>query len=60
VFPVRYELNLCYVEKSRPHLWPSGRSSWLQNGDVLCFLSGTNSIYICYVEKSILPLWSSG
>jgi hypothetical protein len=30
VFPVRYELNLCYVEESRPHLWSSGQSSWLQ------------------------------
>jgi hypothetical protein len=29
------------------------------NGDVLCFLCGTNSIYICYVEESRLPLWSS-
>jgi hypothetical protein len=23
---------------ARPPLWSSGRSSWLQNGDVLCFL----------------------
>jgi hypothetical protein len=32
VFPVRYELNLyiCYVEESRPPLWSSGQSSWLQ------------------------------
>jgi hypothetical protein len=22
----------------RPPLWSSGQSSWLQNGDVLCFL----------------------
>jgi hypothetical protein len=28
----------CYVEESRPPLWSSGQSSWLQNGDVLCFL----------------------
>jgi hypothetical protein len=21
-----------------PPLWPSGQSSWLQNGDVLCFM----------------------
>jgi hypothetical protein len=21
-----------------PHLWSSGQNSWLQNGDVLCFL----------------------
>jgi hypothetical protein len=27
---------------------------------VLCFLWGTNWIYICYVEESRLPLWSSG
>jgi hypothetical protein len=35
-------------------------SSWLQNGDVLCFLWGTNWIYTCYVEESRPPLWSSG
>jgi hypothetical protein len=29
------------------------------NGDVLCFLWGTNWIYICYVEESRPPLWSS-
>jgi hypothetical protein len=33
---------ICYVEESRPPLWSSGQSSWLQNGDVLCFLWGTN------------------
>jgi hypothetical protein len=40
VLPVRYELNIyiCYVEESRPSLWSSGESSWLHNGDVLCFL----------------------
>jgi hypothetical protein len=27
---------------------------------VLCFLWGTNWIYICYVEESRQPLWSSG
>jgi hypothetical protein len=26
------------AEESRPPLWPSGQSSWLHNGDVLCFL----------------------
>jgi hypothetical protein len=35
VLPVRYELNLCYVEKSGPPPWSSGQSSWLHNGDVL-------------------------
>jgi hypothetical protein len=35
-------------------------SSWPHNGDVLCFLWGTNWIYICYVEESRPPLWSSG
>jgi hypothetical protein len=29
---------ICYVEDSRPPLWSSGQSSWLQNGGVLCFL----------------------
>jgi hypothetical protein len=38
----------------------SGQSSWLHNGDVLCFLWGTNWIYICYVEESRPPLWSGG
>jgi hypothetical protein len=33
---------ICYVEESRPPLWSSGQSSWLQTGDVLCFLGGTN------------------
>jgi hypothetical protein len=64
VLPVRYKLNLYiyiyYVEKSRPSLWSSGQSSWLQNRDVLCFLWGTDWIYICYVEESKPPLWSSG
>jgi hypothetical protein len=32
VFPVRYELNLCYVGESRPPLWSSGQNSWLQIG----------------------------
>jgi hypothetical protein len=36
----------------RPPLWSSGQSSWLQIGDVLWFLWGTNWIYICYVEES--------
>jgi hypothetical protein len=43
-----------------PPLWSSGQRSWLQNGDVLFFLWGTNWIYICYVEESRPPLWSSG
>jgi hypothetical protein len=41
-------------------MWPGGQSSWLYNGDVLCFLWRTNWIYICYVEESRPPLWSSG
>jgi hypothetical protein len=44
----------------RPSLWSSGQSSWLHNGDELCFLWGTNWIYICYVEESRPLLWSSG
>jgi hypothetical protein len=43
-----------------PHLWSSSQSFWLQNGDILCFLWGTNWIYICYVEESRPPLWSIG
>jgi hypothetical protein len=41
-------------------LWSSDHSSWLHNGDLLCFLWGTNWIYICYVEESRPPLWPSG
>jgi hypothetical protein len=43
-----------------PPLWPTDQSSWLHNGDVLCFLWGTKWIYICYVEDSRPPVWSSG
>jgi hypothetical protein len=43
-----------------PPLWSSVQSSWLQNGDIFCFLWGTNWIYICYVEESRPPPWSSG
>jgi hypothetical protein len=45
---------------SRTPLWSSGQSSWLHNGYVLCFLWGTNWIYICYAEESRPILWSSG
>jgi hypothetical protein len=51
---------ICYVEESRPPLCCSCQSSWLQNGDVLCFLWGTNWIYTCYVEESRPPLWTNG
>jgi hypothetical protein len=51
---INYDLNFW------PPLWSGGQSSWLQNGDLLCFLWGTNWIYICYVEESRPPLWSSG
>jgi hypothetical protein len=37
-----------------------GQSSLPQNGDVLCFLWGTNWIYMCYVEESRPLVWSSG
>jgi hypothetical protein len=53
-------IYICYSEESRPPLWSSGQSSWLQNGDALYFLRGTNWIYICYAEESRPPLWSSG
>jgi hypothetical protein len=29
---------ICYVEGSRPPLWSSAQSSWLQNGEILCFM----------------------
>jgi hypothetical protein len=38
-------------DQTWPPLWSSGQSSWLQNGEVLWFLWGTNWIYIGYVEK---------
>jgi hypothetical protein len=50
---------ICYVEERRMPLWSSGQSSWLQNGDELSFLWGTNWIYLCYVEEIRPPLWSS-
>jgi hypothetical protein len=53
-------IYICYEEESRPPLWSSGQSSWLQNGDILFILSGTNWIYICYVKESRPHLWSSG
>jgi hypothetical protein len=53
-------IYICYVEESRPPLWSSAQSSWLQMGDVWCFLWGRNWIYICYVEESRPPLWSYG
>jgi hypothetical protein len=31
-------IYICHVEESRPPLWSRGQSSWLQNGDVFCFL----------------------
>jgi hypothetical protein len=55
----RPQINLV-IETNWPPLWSSGQRSWLLNGDVLCFLWGTNWIYICYVEESRPPLWSSG
>jgi hypothetical protein len=51
---------ICYIEESRPSLWSSGQSSWLQNADVLCFLWGTNWIYVCCIEEGRPRLWSSG
>jgi hypothetical protein len=53
-------IYICYVEESRPPPWSNGQNSWLQNGDVLCFLRGMNWIYICYVEESRPSLWFSG
>jgi hypothetical protein len=55
--PSRWDLNEDFIW---PPLWSSGQSSWLHNGDVLCFLWGTNWIYVCYVEESRPPLWFSG
>jgi hypothetical protein len=54
---LRYKI---IIFRAWPSLWSRGQSSWLLNGDVLCFLWGTNWIYICYVEESRPPLWSRG
>jgi hypothetical protein len=52
--------RLLFKKSQWPLLWSSGQSFWLHNGDVLCFLWGTNWIYICYVEESRPPLCSNG
>jgi hypothetical protein len=49
-----------FCTMNRPPLLSSGESSWLQNGDVLCFLWAMNWIYMCYVEESRPRLWSNG
>jgi hypothetical protein len=54
------DLTLCRQSAYRwPPLWSSGQSSWLQNGDVLCFPWATNWICICYVDGSRPHLSSS-
>jgi hypothetical protein len=52
-----YDIRVLYTG---PPVWSSCQSSWLQIGDELCFLWGTNWIYVCYIEESRPPLWSSG
>jgi hypothetical protein len=55
----QYSTNYkCFVDSWSP-LRSSGQSSWLHNGDILCFLWGTNWIYICYIEESRPLLWFS-
>jgi hypothetical protein len=40
-------IYICYVEENIPLLWSRGQSSWLHNGDVLCFLwVRTEFIYV--------------
>jgi hypothetical protein len=51
---------LCSWYVPWPPLWSSGQCSWLQNGDVLCFLWAITWMHICSVEESRPPLWSSG
>jgi hypothetical protein len=55
--PIPWFLHWIFEKKP---LWSSGQSSWLHSGDVLCFLWGTNWIYICCVEERRPPLLSSG
>jgi hypothetical protein len=40
-----------FISNIRPPLWSNGQSSWLQNGDVLCLLWGTNWIYVLCRRK---------
>jgi hypothetical protein len=56
----QYKTFSSICQHGRPPLWSSGQSSWLHNGNLLCFLCGTNRIYICYVEESRPLLLSSG
>jgi hypothetical protein len=51
-------MYICYIEERRSPIWSIVQSSCLHNGDVLCFLWGTNWIYICYVEEKRPPMWS--
>jgi hypothetical protein len=59
-YPHRTLFTGCVQNGRASPLRSSGQSTWLQNGDVLSFLWGTNWIYICYAEESTPPLWSSG
>jgi hypothetical protein len=40
-------IYICYVEESRPPLWSSGQSSWLQNRDVLPVRYKLNLYILC-------------
>jgi hypothetical protein len=52
VFPVRYELNLYVLGKeSRPPLWSSGQSSWLQKGDLLFSVRYELNLYMLCRRK---------
>jgi hypothetical protein len=51
----RFIVGRISCSRLKPPLLSSCQSSWLLNGDVLCFLWGTNWIYICYVEESRPP-----
>jgi hypothetical protein len=51
VFAVRYDLNLCYVEESRPLLWSSGQSSWLRIGDVVFAVRYELNLYVICRRK---------
>jgi hypothetical protein len=59
VLPVRYELNLCYVDESKPPLWSSGQVPGYTT-EIYCVSYEVRTEFICYVEESRPPLWSSG
>jgi hypothetical protein len=49
-------LHIDHIQELLLYPWYSAQNSWLQDGDALCFLWGTNSIYICYAQSKVLRI----